>query len=179
MSFSIEVENLISTLWDTLRPAERSTYRLERHPDGGVTEKGLVITLDLRMSHISGGCDEYHRTELFSFVLTGNTAVFMASSDDFTPWDRIPVGMFHNFSNHDSCWRTDGMSGLQQSYHFMCDSMNKEIVEHGFSPLAPREFHQFCTLGSLGRKPWEFVSVTHRKIPTEDHRREILAIERE
>jgi hypothetical protein len=33
-------------------------------------------------------------------------------------------------------------------------------------------------LGSIGGKPWEFIDVSHRKIPGEYHRRELLGLER-
>lgn len=177
MSFEFNADEILTTLWDTLRP-ERPAFGYERHPEGGITETGLMVTLDLRVFHISHGCDEYRRSALVHTLFTANTAVFQAHSSGYDRWNQVALGDFHNYSNHDSCWRTDGMRGFQHLYMEMTAAMNEEIVEHGFSALAPREFSQFCTLGSLGSKPWEFVTVSHRKIPTEYHRRELLSLER-
>ena len=180
MSFEIQADNIIQTLWDSLRP-ESPGYERRRDPETGeyaTTEPGLLVTLDLRLSHISLSTDEYHRSALVHTVLTANTSVFQARCPKFTKWDQVALGDFFNYSNHDSCWRTDGMRGLQHLFSEWTAEMNEEMAGHGFSHLTPREFDQFCTMGWLSHKPWEFVTVGHRKIPTEHHRRELVSLER-
>ena len=121
--FEINAGNILCTLWDSLRPdisgpftpmpGERvQTANGQYHP----IEPGLVTTLDLRLSHFSLTGDEFHANALVHTLFTGNTSVFVAISRSFEKWDQIPVEQFHNMSNHDSCWRTDGMRELSSLY---------------------------------------------------------------
>jgi hypothetical protein len=101
----------------------------------------------------------------------------VAISRSFEKWDQIPVEQYYNTSNHDSCWRTDGMRELSTLFFALTDEMNKQIEDIRMNPLKPREFHQYCTLGSLGSKPWEFVTVEHERIPEEHHKRRVLSVQ--
>lgn len=161
--FSIEVDRILYTLWDTLRPADVSwaDTRETSRPDGGFdkTRPGLLVSLDLRLSHYALSQEEYHRSAMAYVVLTGNTSVFVATTTDHTRWNELPGNAWANTSNHDSCWRSDGFRFLSTMYFNMCEEMNLEIRAHGSSPLAPNEFHQFCSLGSIAGKPWEQVLV--------------------
>lgn len=178
--FHVEADNLLTTLWETLRP-ERPGYERRLRPDGDgyvTSEPGLITTLDFRLSHFALGGDEYRRSALVHTLFTANTSVFQAVSTEFDKWDKVPVKGYFNYSNHDSCWRSDGMRGFHHLFLKFAAAMNEEIVQDGYSALRPIEFHQFCTLGSLGSKPWEFVTVSHERIPGESHKRHVLEIER-
>jgi hypothetical protein len=169
--FAIETDNLLSTLWDSLRP-----QRPDRFGDSQHGEVGLLVTLDLRLSHYANGGDEYHRNALVHTVFTANTSVFYHTSRDFERWEEVIPEGWANTSNHDSCWRTDGLRGLHLLHGTLCAEMNEEITGHGYSALAPREFNQFCSLGALVGKPWCYVQVAHERIPEENHKRRVLSI---
>lgn len=170
MSFAIETDSVLSTLWDNLRP-ERSMYR-----EAGESEVGLLVTLDLRMSHYTNEGNEYHRSALVHTVFTADTSVFVHTSRDFQRWQEVIPEGWANTSNHDSCWRTDGLRGLHLLQGTLCDEMNKEITRNGYSALASSEFNQFCSLGTIAGKPWQYVDVCHERIPEEYHKRRILSI---
>ena len=164
MSFVIDADRVLYHLWDTLRPGDVSWASMgkELEREGGGfdrTRPGLLVTLDLRMSHFALSQEEYHRSALAYVVLTGNTSVFVATTTDFTPWHQLPGNAWENTSNHDSCWREDGFRFLNTLYFEMCEGMNAEIQAHGSSPLAPREFNQFCSLGTIAGPPWVEVLV--------------------
>ena len=174
MSFSIETDRLLYTLWDNLRP-DRPTYRRDE-----ASEVGLLVTLDLRLSHYgSGGAEdeiEYHRSALVHTLFTANTSVFVHTSRDHKRWQDLIPEDWANTSNHDSCWRSDGLRGLHLLHCTLSDEMNEEITGNGYSALAPREFSQFCSLGTLAGKPWQYVDVAHERIPEEYHKRRIVSI---
>jgi hypothetical protein len=173
--FAIDTESVLYTLWDTLRPDRPS--RFEEHYDPReVGETGLVVTLDLRLSHYALGGDEYHRSALVHTVFTANTSVFVHTSRDFQRWSEVIPEGWANTSNHDSCWRSDGLRGLHSLHGVLCAEMNEEITGHGYSSLAPREFNQFCSLGTIVGKPWEYVTVCHERIPEENHKRRVLSL---
>lgn len=172
--FSIEADRILTTLWDTLRPDKPDYER-----DGLITvSSGIVVTLDLRLSHFATGGDDYRRSALVHTVFTGNTSVFQAVCRDFTKWHKIDPSDWFNYSNHDSCWRTDGMRGLTSLYFAMTEELNEEILADGYSPQRPIDFHQFCSLGTLAGKPWESVTVRHERVPGDSYRRRIVALER-
>ncbi len=181
MSFAIETDNLLGTLWDNLRPDRPSRFDHPYRPQDG--EVGLLVTLDLTMSHYAGE-NEYHRSALVYTVFTANTSVFVHASRDFKRWQDLIPEDWANMSNHDSCWRTDGLRNLHLLQGTFAKEMNEEIVGHGNSPLAPREFGQFCSLGGLAQKPWRYVDVAHERIPDNPgkrfgsyYRRRILSIQ--
>jgi hypothetical protein len=78
MSFNIEADRILYTLWDTLRPPAL-TYERGRSAGLGLghpRELGLLVTLDVRMSHYALSGDEYHRAAAVYTVFTSNTSVF-------------------------------------------------------------------------------------------------------
>ena len=174
MSFGIDADNLLTTLWDNLRP-ERPSYFGERaRPQDG--EVGLLVTLDLRMYKFCLSGEEYRRSALVHTVFTANTSVFYHTSREHKRWQEVIPESWANTSNHDSCWRTDGLRGLHLLETTFGKEMNEEIKADRGSPLAPKEFSQFCTLGTLAGKPWQYVEVCHERIPEENHKRRILTL---
>lgn len=169
--FHIEADNLLATLWENLRPRPRG-FAGPREP-----ELGLMVTLDVRLFSFTSGGEEYRRSALVHTLFTANTSVFVAVSRNYERWFEIDPADFLNTSNHDSCWRTDGMSALRNVYYAMAEEINSERKKDGHSALAPRELNQFCTLGALTQKPWEFVDVTHELLPGASRRR-LISIRR-
>jgi hypothetical protein len=177
MSFAIETDRLLASLWDMMRPNwPEEARRFGQHVDGHPVELGLVVTLDLRMSHYALGGDEYHRSALVHTVFTANTSVFVHASREFKQWREVIPEGWANTSNHDSCWRTDGLRNLHLLQGTFVKEMNEEITADRYSPLAPNEFNQFCSLGTIAGKPWCHVVVEHERIPEENHKRRILSI---
>lgn len=183
MGFAIDADRLVATLWEQFRPewpSEAGTERLVeahmRRQDGRPLDHGLVVTLDLRMSHFSLGGDEYHRSALVHTVLCGNTSVFTCTTRGFRKWNEIPFEEWENTSNHDSCWRTDGLRHFHLLHCKFADEMNEEIRSHGSNGLAPREFNTFVSLGTIAGRPWTHVRVDHERTPGENYKRRLLSI---
>ena len=131
--------------------------------------------MDLRLFKYTSA-DEFQRSAKAVIIFCGNTSVFVHTDRHYEPADLLNPSDFLNTSNHDSCWRTDGMRFMFDMSMVMVDEMNEERVRAGFSKLAPREFDQFC---ALGHTPWRFVTVTHAKLrPDEPYKRRLLKVER-
>ena len=173
--FHIDAERIICTIWEKLRPEIKSPWDGGQKP--GDPEPGLMTTLDLRMFHYENSCEsEYKRSSLVHTLFTSNTSVFVVESAHYKRWYEIPVGDWKNTSNHDSCWRSDGMRHLTEICFRMADELNENLETDGFAKLAPRDFDQYCTLGFLANAPWEFVMVQHEQIPGEYHKRQVLSL---
>lgn len=48
-------------------------------------------------------------------------------------FDRPELHQWHNTSNHDSCWRTDGMRHLSDAYFDACDTVNPDVAPRDLS----------------------------------------------
>lgn len=177
MSFGIDADRVVATLWDTLR-VDMGRAQTESRSGFGVKEPGLVVTLDLRLFHYALSTDEYHRSVLAHVILCGNTSVFASATTDHKHWWQMEGSQWDNTSNHDSCWRSDGFQFLNTLFFNMTEQMSYEMKEHGHSPLAPKDFSQFCALGTIAGPPFEEVWVDHQRVPGESYRRRLVAVTR-
>lgn len=151
MSFHTNIASLVCTLKDTLLP--RGGY--------DTTVRALAVKLDLRMSHYFDD-GESNASRMVFFMFYGNTSVWMAVEESDDRWfnaSNIPIDRWSNTSNHDSCWRVDGVSTpLFNLYCEMSDQVKAGVPDG--DKLAPINIDQHCNLGFCGSNPWEFVTVT-------------------
>jgi hypothetical protein len=153
---------------------------------GHPREPGLLVTLDVRMSHYALSGDEYHRAAVVYTVFTSNTSVFTYTTTlgrDSVRWEDVKPEDWINTSNHDSCWRSDGLQHLSELYFAFATEINVELANDKLGTKAPQAFNQFVSLGVLGREPWCSVIVEHEREPTTPHssssyRRRIISIEK-
>lgn len=147
------MSNLICTLKDALLPRDH--------------EKGLVVSADIGMNDRGN-----EKRGTIHFVFVGNTSVWFAYCESLSRWDDIPIERWENTSNHDSCWRTDGVNQPLAKLYF---DWARELNPH----KAPRNIEQFCTLGVLLSSPWEKVKVKHERLgDNSQYWRKIISIER-
>ena len=87
-----------------------------------VKRPGIHIRFIARVDDTSTGKNMYAYVH---FLFFGNTSVFFfAGSEMFL--NKIELNQFQNTSNHDSCWRSDGFSKLDELYFRMCNAVSKE-----------------------------------------------------
>ena len=172
--FSLDSATTICTLRDAIFPSSRSV------PDGDGSCAGIVFTLDARIAVFKGD-KEYRRSAMVFIALCGNTNVFVAiEPNDSTRhlWGRyatVPMDAWVNTSNHDSCWRSDGMRPLSELYFRFANEINDELTEE--DRVAPKDMHQSTSLGFLMSRPFEFVQMRHERLPGSAYRRKLLSIE--
>jgi hypothetical protein len=153
---------------------------------GHPREPGLLTILDVRLRYYALGGEEYHRAAVVYTVFTSNTSVFTYTTPlgrDSVRWEAVKPEDWSNTSNHDSCWRSDGLRHLTELYFTLSEEMNGEIEADNLPKVAPQEFHPFVSLGALGMQPWYSVMVEHEQEPTTPHqaygyKRRIVAIEK-
>jgi hypothetical protein len=150
---NLDLAHTICTIKDTLLSRDCSDR-----------SKGLVVSTDISMGD--------SKRASVHFVFAGNTSVWFAVSKSLQRWDDIPIEEWENTSNHDSCWRNDGVrSPLVHLYFDWAREINPD--------KAPKDIRQFCVLGILSSSPWERVRVEYRKRPGADYRFDIISIQRE
>lgn len=178
MSFEIDISSVVCSMKEALLP--RSGYdRVQR---------AIAFKLDLRISHYfdapqedvdaamegvdendtdaamdaTYGLGESHASRMVFFMFYGNTSVWMAVEGPEDRWfnaSNIPVDRWENTSNHDSCWRDDGVrTPLFNLYMELCDKVKAGVPDG--DKLAPISLSQHCSLGFCGSGPFEFVTVT-------------------
>jgi hypothetical protein len=123
--FSVELKSLIVFLVDKM--LDRDSNKIERvgWENGGVFRRpGLYMSFPVTVS--DDDYDEYGEntsiTRTVYLVFTGHTSVWYTVTDDMR-YNPKPED-FINSSNHNSCWRTDGLQFLSNLYFDMCKEVN-------------------------------------------------------
>ena len=76
--------------------------------------------------------------------------IYNTEQGNWRTWSEINPDEWINTSNHDSCWRSDGLDFINKAYFEMCKNVNPEI--------APRDLHSYLDFGFGGM--WTDVIVT-------------------
>jgi len=142
--------------------------------DGSITEKGMIFEVQLSVrDNVLGDYEATQKSEQnarFYVVFCGNTSVFYANQNDDETFRRflneIPVDEWVNTSNHDSCWRSDGLSWISTVYFEMCKACNDD--------LPPIKLEAEAKIGFVS--VWKDVEVQTRSSRENDYQREIVSI---
>lgn len=169
--FRAAIDHTLCTLREALCPA--------REPERSATGElpGIIFTVDLHLSQWNPARDNFEECRETHFVLfCGNTNVFhVREPDDQNIFDisEIPLDAWDNPSNHDTCWRSDGMAWITKTYF----AMAKELENRTRIEIAPKDCSDHSTLGRL-RKPWTLVWVKHERTPEDrsGYRRQLASI---
>ena len=104
------------------------------------------------------------QSRLFYTAVCGNTHVFFADriqGGNLSHFKDIPSDEWINTSNHDSCWRTDGMRWINDTYFEMCRGCNPDV--------APATLYSEARLGWCG-KLWTPVIMVVKRTPGSEYR---------
>ena len=187
--FGIRFDTLLPQLVDAFldRSYESKTLiEAEDYQNSAVAEPGLLFSLRLNLSNYE---DDYtfSYTQNIFILFCGNTSVFTAEiNSHLNKPEDIPNDVWENPSNHDSCWRSDGIYIFSKIYFDMAEKINADRVAAGLEKIAPVKMDEFCQLRDFfkqglyeptRRRPFKQVIVTHRRIRGENYKREILSID--
>jgi len=121
--FTMKLNSIIAMLVD--HSLDRKTSPVWN--DGLLTRKGICINVRLSADKYEG---ERKSTGMVVYILfCGKTSVFWAPAYDkagkyaHSPLN-VPVENWVNTSNHDSCWRDDGLSFLNKMYFDFCEDVD-------------------------------------------------------
>lgn len=148
----IDFENVLTTLADTFR---KDCFKHIKSNGIESVQEGICVRFSMSYANYSDDGDfQTNRHQDFVVIFTGNTSVFVGTDfDDIFRWNQ-EVDKFRNTSNHDSCWRSDGLNFLTDTYFGMASSINEERKQAGLSELAPRDLSchtRFNFSDSVGR----------------------------
>ena len=100
----------------------------------------------------------------------GNTSVYWTRMEDaegnHRQFEDIPSDEWENSSNHDSCWRSDGLHWVTEEYFDLCKSVNPKI--------APRDLDSYAQLGFISL--WRKVKIHDKS--SDNYCRQLLSIKR-
>lgn len=128
---------------------KRDDYVVE---DYSITSRhGVILSVNISTSTYEENAS-FHASRQMFILCTGNTSVFVAVAPEdkrYFSWKDIPLDAWKNTSNHDSCWRSDGVqSSLTEQYFAVCEEVNKAREAQGYESVAPAQMSHFNHLGS-------------------------------
>lgn len=186
MSFNMSVASVLTEIVEkVLPPLRESRERVWSTGENGrsvLTDPGISMKVDLSLSHYTPDWT-YERRETIHWLFCNHVSTFAAMEGDERWFDAIaiPLDVWKNTSNHDSCWRSDGVdSFLSKVYFDWCTKLNEQLKGDGFETIRPCDFHQFCHMG-IGMA-WKEVLIDHTADDREegigDYWRKIVKVER-
>lgn len=158
MDTLMNAAGIISNIYSEL--CARNPHFKVKYGNGVHTCPGMLFSVRMRAQHQDTDVERY-----IHIVLGGDAVhVWVAVSDSYNPAD-VPLSEWDNPSNHDSCWRSDGVeSELTRLYFALCDEVQEGLPDEAKVPPAGIEVSS--TLGWL--HPMTMVQVQFK--PAEDKR---------
>ena len=147
MPLNLNADIMLCNLVDEF--LDRKAYVVEDYKV--VSRRAVVFTLNVSVSSYEEDMTFTQNRQMF-FLFTGNTTVFVAvpvEDERWYSWKQIPLEAWKNTSNHDSCWRSDGVQSPMSSVYFeMCEAINERRKQFDYKEIAPIKMHQFNHLGT-------------------------------
>jgi len=176
----IKLSDVIQQLVDQFLDRQTIVYMKN---DGSIKRPGLVFQINANIFKYIDDQEGHSYRNIF-IVFCGGTNVFIASQNTTTAENRwhgissVPLDAWENTSNHDSCWRSDGLdSPLSNIYFEMCKEVNEHLPKDCKCP--PIEMTSLNNFGTFGLGDvFQRVTVTHAADKDDSYRRKIVNIER-
>lgn len=165
--FEIDLKSIITMLVD------HSLDRYSMPPtwnNGEITREGICMEICL------DAYDYKNKKEIKTIIylmFCGNVSVFYAEAYDnegnyiHSPID-VPVENWNNTSNHDTCWRSDGLSFIDDIYFDFCKKINPDI--------APKNVYTRASFSACSW-PVKQVFITYRQNTENNYFKDIVRVE--
>lgn len=154
--FTIDIRNILVTLFE-MNSTDETRRVMEYNDDGSHEVNAMIITVNTSVSDFSGEVDREQRASVY-VMYAGLHSIFYALASDadgnYRTFENIPHTEWENTSNHDSCWRSDGLSFFPSLFFAMAKAVNPD--------KAPGELHSYTSLGGMGK-----TVVKHTKVVLE------------
>lgn len=141
--FCISAESVVSNLVDLLSDLPKPFKTITNYCDGLRVEEywheALGISLDCSLASYED-CEIYERRTRMFFVFSSSVSVWVSikpPDENFNSFTQVPINYWENTSNHNSCWRTDGLRPISNLYFNFAEQINKERVKNGLAEIAP------------------------------------------
>ena len=181
----INANSLVCGLYDKLRGLLHHGL-VEHTPAGQLLHRydALVVSISTSFSHYGFEPDgntlheygERYVQNYCHFLLCGNVHVWAYVGPCSEPMD-VPLDEWQNTSNHNSCWRSDGMRPLSKLYFDSCDEVQEHLPER--LQQAPNDVHHYCTAGRfMGESVFGFVEITFRQSDQDNYGYKLTSVAR-
>ncbi len=128
--FSISIKNVISMLFEISSTSEEKSF-MEFGSGGNNMVNAMIIQVHMSMTDYSDDNENNEARDSVYVMYAGRHSIFYASAYDDNGSHRhlsnIPTSAWKNTSNHDSCWRDDGLRFLDTLYFDMANVVNHTI----------------------------------------------------
>jgi hypothetical protein len=177
---SIDASYVVCSIADTVLNRREPAKHNE---DYTITQNGIFFKLDLTLSYYppDDAPNDYRTADSLYIILCGNVHVWVAGCDLYSDegrWirpEQVPLDKWNNTSNHDSCWRSDGVQrAISKIYSKQSNRINELLVADGLEPVAPIKMSQHNSLG-LG-KAWTDVEITHDSDADSSYHRKVVSV---
>ena len=132
--------------------------------DGTITKKGILYGFNYTVSDFD---KDKSVTKSIYVMFCGGTNVFYTHLENYCDPTEISPKNWINTSNHDSCWRSDGLDFINKDYFEMCKEVNPD--------KAPIMLSNYVNLFSIKPKK---VIITY-KYDSNGYKNEITKVEYE
>lgn len=162
MTCTLNAEHTVTTLVACLLPRRGSMNMHTRH-DPFSPSKALYVSLDLRLSaHQKDETGHTSRIVHLIFERPSNYTKVWAVTDD--AWQVPKPEAFTMRSDHDSCWRSDGLRVITEAYSDLFEKLRER--NPGCSPS------EFCVIHAV-----QWLSIEYAPVSTADpHVKRITSI---
>lgn len=158
--FDTRVENIITGIVQKVHVRGNNYAKRTANEDGTWTCPGLLFDVEFTVRDRSiQDYDEMVDTQAFDayyILFTDGVSVYYASqfNDEGKRrmWNEVAPEEWVNTSNHDSCWRSDGLSWISKLYFDMCKHVNDDV--------APATLESTARVGFIDM--WKEVTVLSR-----------------
>lgn len=166
MSFSVDSADLVNALVNVALDKHNRSFLNDRKQT--IRSEGLYITLDLRVHNYT---EDISTFRFAHFLFCGNVSVWFATTDEYCNLNQICNDQWINTSNHDVCWRTDGVERPLWTTYF---TMTTEVLEASENKeLCPNDLHNQSFLSFT---PVRRVIIDYRQDDENKYRRKIVRV---
>jgi hypothetical protein len=170
--FKVGASNMIVSITDkVLRPLQKDKTLTKWHTEDNSIEKvGIYIPISFFVHGYpdSNGISkrDVQATANTAFIMAGQTNVFYANDwfnknkKSISLQEPFTAEEFENTSNHDSCWRSDGIdSPITRLYFDMCEWVNQELMEMDEPRKAPKDLDSYTRFAFYPESLWKIVKI--------------------
>ncbi len=169
--FQSNTSHTISMLVDQVLTTERRFNR-EYLENGCLrSSNGMLVELAMSVEDRNAEKLDEELKRFYYVVFCGNVSVFIARQDvpgeqGLRHFTKIPSDEWENTSNHDSCWRSDGLHFITDAYFEMCKECNDNV--------APITLESICQIGFI--RLWRDVEVITKSSDDDDYRNVLVSV---
>lgn len=164
---SVKLSDIVASLCDAYGEHGRHMNFVYDPDSKTYNGSGYLFRFDVQMSYFENDA-QYHSDRVELGILVAGHRVWIKKIQ-YADNKLLSRDGWENTSNHDSCWRSDGLgTPLSRIYFALADQVNEKRHAAGESYLAPAAMSQQCW-SPLCESIVQQVAITWQKDPADPH----------